>query len=284
MTHKTAVATGSILALALIWVLWIVLNPGNLASAAALKITAEKTAVDILAELDAGKAFHSQSYVYIRQGPSALKISESDWPQPESWTVESWTVFGEDGLRITDRSIAKDPEGFVWQESARIGDELVAWNFYSGEMLISSWNAVTIGEFVGGLSASVAGLIGNEGEATKRGNLDGLESVIFQTSRPVDPDRDYSSNGGFVIPDLTGLKPESVETEKEFVINNPFISRTVRYAVDENGVRVVVSERKIQYDVVEVDDLSPALLKLPSWASEVDSKRAQQPIPIGTSP
>ncbi|MFQ5874562.1 MAG: hypothetical protein ACE5JL_12280 [Dehalococcoidia bacterium] len=227
----------------------------------------EETANDFLAQLGPGKVVHTVGSYYARQGPSAAKVSASDWPQPETSFSDSWQVFGPDGMLIDQRGVLRDAVGNIWQETARVGDEVVSHNFYTGEELTDPWRPLSISDYQKGLIVGFRKSIEGQ-QDVDQGRLFGLASAIFSKSRAVNPQMDHSSDSGFVIPDMSDLSGESVVTQREVAISNPLLSRWSVYLVDSVGERHVVEQQEqSMWEVINISELPDDLRALPSWAS-----------------
>lgn len=225
-------------------------------------------AVDgVLSQLGPGKALRIVTASYARQGPSAAEVAASEWPAPERWTTERWVVFGEDGQSTTSRVISRDASGRVWQETARVGDQRVSRNFYTGNTLSFPWRPYSVETQVAIVKArNLAPVLEGQGTLTE-GLLDGQRSAVLERQYPITPDM-YPAKDGFAVPDLSDLNGETLVSRTEVAVENPLFVRWSLYAVDRDGQRHLVERREtVAVEVVDLADVPEHVLTTPSWAS-----------------
>ena len=264
---RSLILVGIVLALSVgVFLVLTVVNSSSPVRASAIIGNANATSEDILAQLGPEKALRITSTYYVRLGPSASKVAASDWPMAEEAYQESWLVFGADGLLADERALARDANGFVWQETVRVGNKSVSRNFYNGETISDAWRTVSADDYVRALAARMSHAIPAEQEATTKGKLFGLDSAIFEVTRSISPSEVISGDTGFSVPDLSDLRGQTLVSETEMVVQNPFLARRTTYVVDEEGNRHLVEELKIaSVEVIELAQVPDSILNPPSW-------------------
>ena len=199
----------------------------------------------------------SEDYSRIRLGP----LGQRDYPQRV--IDETWVVVGSDGATETSISTMRDLDGeligySVLKDGVNTFSDLISGVYFDMPMGIGLGYA----EWVKGRWDITS--ITNRMEAkgfnfVRQGELGNQVSLIFERSRPAEQG------------------DEASVSRLEFVEYRPFLRRSARYEVDEQGQETLLREHAfLEYRVLPEGSTFPDIdVDLPtrSWMEEQDSRR-----------
>ena len=195
---------------------------------------------NLIDEIKPGSTIHLQHKVYNRHGSGHAEIMELDWAVPEETIGDIWLgPVDNDGFAIGFKSILKDVDGNIVQETNAIGDVKIHRDISTGKELKSQWAPMSATEFMSFTGDIASKLVDDGWSFSSRGQWNGNETIILTKTIAWTP-RPNDGSEFIDIPYTMDLNPAVILLRVEIRLDNPLLQIIQRWIIDNQGAKTLI--------------------------------------------